>query len=256
MHVDMKRLGLSLSKGLISGMYRGDMPISFKSSQKIWKLAETRGIEMTNHVQPVTPTIAQEEEPVAPVEPEETEEEVLARISETFTLLEIFTEDVIYRDTNSIIISGPPGVGKSYPTMEALRVSEKEYKVVTGSGSAPGLYRALFEMSNGGILLIDDCDAMYADLDCLNLLKGALDSTETRWVSWQKQSKWLEEGGIPRTFEFNGKVIFITNRDFDHMVERDTKISEHIKALRSRLFYFSMGIQSRRDTLLRVKDKS
>lgn len=187
----------------------------------------------------------------------ETMDAIHARILHTFKVLEKVAHGVINGHIKSAIVSGAPGCGKTYTLDEALTaasyVEKIRYQSVKGSMSAIGLYRALFECSQeGDVLVIDDCDSIFGDIDALNLLKAALDTGKTRKVHWNKESRVLNEEGIPRSFEFKGAVVFITNIDFAKEIERETKMAPHYDALLSRSLYLDLGIHSKREVLVRI----
>lgn len=83
----------------------------------------------------------------------------------------------------------------------------KVYISIKGNSTAKGLYRTLFE-NNGRIIVYDDCDAVLKDDKALCILKGALDSYGRRHIAWNADLKDLD---LPRSFEFTGRVIFISN---------------------------------------------
>ena len=97
---------------------------------------------------------------------------------------------------------------------------KKNFVVVKGFSTAKGLFKLLYE-NKDSIVVFDDCDSILKDPDALNLLKGALDSYDKRFISWNTNSV---DDNLPRTFQFTGGVIFISNLTQD-------KISQ---ALRSR----------------------
>jgi hypothetical protein len=57
--------------------------------------------------------------------------------------------------------------------------------------------------------VFDDCDSILTDSDAVNLLKGALDSYDTRIISWNSTRP---DEDLPRSFQFTGGVVFISNR--------------------------------------------
>ena len=69
------------------------------------------------------------------------------------------------------------------------------------------MYRILFENQNS-IVVFDDCDSILKDPDALNLLKGALDSYDRRYITWNTS---INDDGLPRSFEFKGGVVFVSN---------------------------------------------
>ena len=194
-----------------------------------------------------------------PVHPPDFEsmDEIAKRINETFDVLESVGRGVINGEIKAAIVSGAAGVGKTYTLEkvldEAKNAGEIEYTSIKGSMSAIGLYRTLFECSDlGKVLVLDDCDTIFWDLDALNLLKASLDTSKNRRVHWNKESRVLADEGIPRDFEFNGAVIFITNTDFDFEIARETKLAPHFKALMSRCLYVDMGIHTKREVFVRI----
>jgi hypothetical protein len=64
-----------------------------------------------------------------------------------------------------------------------------------------------------------------------------------------------DEGGdkLPRSFEFEGTIIFITNQDFDYLIEKGSKLAPHLAALTSRSMYLDMKMHSKRDYIVRIK---
>ena len=153
----------------------------------------------------------------------ETEVEAMNRIASRFSVLDEMSKACIQGDIRAMIVSGPPGVGKSHGVnlqMEKASMFDKlagkkvRFEVVKGAMSGIGLFAILYKYSDSkNVLVFDDCD-IWEDPDALNVLKGALDSGKTRRISWNKDSRILREEGIPNTFNFNGSVIFITNLNF------------------------------------------
>ena len=169
-------------------------------------------------------------------------------INERFEFLEMLVEMVAKGDSLALTVVGQGGLGKSWTVFEtlekcglqnfdnlvAMRVAEAEaasdekslegidlsdasmgvskfgtYKLIKGHSSPKGLYRILWE-NHGGVLVFDDCDSIQKDMTSLNLLKAALDTTgERRIISWASESPI--DDGLPRSFEFQGRVIFISN---------------------------------------------
>jgi len=179
------------------------------------------------------------------------------RIRNTFTVLNKVAQGIINGHIRSAIVSGASGCGKTYTLETALMQAEEQerirYQSVKGAMSAIGLYRQLFECSEPeNVLVIDDCDSIFSDLDALNLLKASLDTGKHRKVHWNKESRVLDGEGVPRSFEFNGAVVFITNIDFTREIEAEKKMSPHYKALLSRCLYVDLGIHNRREILVRI----
>jgi hypothetical protein len=132
----------------------------------------------------------------------------------------------------SAVITGEGGLGKTYTVTKTLAahgykdISElaefqvgsvintsKCFMMVKGYSTAKGLYRTLFE-NQKSVIVFDDCDAVLKDPVALNLLKGALDSYGKRIISWNADMK---DDDLPRSFSFEGRVIFISNMDQDRI---------------------------------------
>lgn len=189
--------------------------------------------------------------------PTESVAEIDQRIRSTFEVLGQIAQGVISGYVRSVIVSGAAGCGKTYTLETALADAEERgdirYQSVRGSSSAIGLYRLLFDASEtGNVLLLDDLDSIFSDLDSLNLLKAALDSGTTRRIHWNKESRVLDGEGVPRSFEFNGSIVFITNIDFTSEIEAGKKMSPHYEALLSRCLYLDMAIHNRREIMVRI----
>ena len=121
---------------------------------------------------------------------------------------------------NSVIITGPGGLGKSHTVMSTLvsmglkdasgfdvESTDRSFRVIKGYSTAKGLYRELFANRNS-VIVFDDCDSVLKDPVALNLLKGALDSYDRRIISWNAD---IRDDDLPRSFQFDGRVIFISN---------------------------------------------
>ena len=156
----------------------------------------------------------------------------------------------------SAVVTGSGGLGKTYTVVKTLEsngytdVSDlasfevgttirksKSFTMVKGYSTAKGLYRTLFE-NNGSVIVFDDCDAVLKDPVALNLLKGALDSYGKRIISWNADMK---DEDLPRSFNFEGRVIFISNLGQD-------KIDQAIRS-RSMMIDLSMTTDQKIDRM-------
>jgi hypothetical protein len=190
---------------------------------------------------------------------EESDDEVIERIRERFDMLKDMTKAVKKGAVRAMIVSGPPGVGKShgveevlerYDTVAALGGSNK-YTIVKGAMSPIGLYCKLFNYADkDNVIVFDDCDAIFEEPLALNILKAALDSKKKRYIHWNTDSFKLRNEGVPDSFEFKGSAIFITNLDFHDV--KSKKIRSHLEALESRCHYMDLTIHSERDKMLRI----
>ncbi len=197
----------------------------------------------------------------AEIAPTQTDEERIAEIAERFEILTDMTKAAISGDIRAMIVSGPPGVGKSFSVEREVekaclfdQVAGKKLRaeVVKGSATPIGLYQTLYKYSDANCMVVfDDCDSILVDDVSLNLLKGALDSGKKRKISWLAESSTLRREGIPDQFEFRGSVIFITNLKFDNM--KSQKLKDHLEALQSRCHYLDLTLDSMRDKVLRIR---
>jgi hypothetical protein len=204
-----------------------------------------------------------EQEPVVKDLKGVSDEEIMERLRERFTILDDMTRAVKKGDVRAMIVTGPPGVGKSFGVEKVLAKHDvfadvaqneklKKYEVVKGAMSAIGLYKKLFEFSDKkNILVFDDCDSVLLDDLSLNILKAALDSSKKRTIHWNTDSRLLRSEGVPNSFEFKGGAIFITNIKFDNV--RSKKLRDHLEALESRCHYLDLTIDTEREKILRIK---
>jgi len=209
--------------------------------------------------------VSEGEPMLAPVVAKETsvdsDEVVMERIRERFQILDEMTTAATNGDIRAMIVSGPPGVGKSFGVEKIVekatlfdQIAGKRLRaeVIKGSTSALGLYCQLYKYSDENcVLVFDDCDSILLDDVALNLLKGALDSGKKRKISWLADSHMLRREGVPDQFEFKGSVIFITNLKFDTM--KSQKLRDHLDALQSRCHYLDLTLDTMRDKVLRIK---
>ena len=217
-----------------------------------------RDLEYVNGVDPVQDNTVHFEKTVSVVE---SDEQAMDRIRERFDILHEMTKATVTGDIRAMIVSGPPGVGKSYGVeteiekaclFDKLAGKRLRAEVVKGSATPIGLYQTLYKYSDSNcVIVFDDCDSILLDDVALNLLKGALDSGKKRVISWLSESSALRREGIPDRFEFKGSVIFITNLKFDKM--KSQKLRDHLDALQSRCHYLDLTLDSQRDKLLRIK---
>ena len=171
-------------------------------------------------------------------------------INQRFTFVEKLVTMVCKGIQPSAIITGAGGLGKTFTVMKTLQDNgisnladivnrtqidervdmSKAYVMVKGYSTAKGLYRTLFE-NNKATIIFDDCDSILKDAVALNLLKGALDSYGKRVISWNAES-FMGGDDLPKNFEFEGRIIFISNMDQDNIDQ----------AIRSRSMVISLSM--------------
>ena len=233
------------SKGLFVTVEGG--PLGFPNRNLRVLLDDERDVEYTGIVD-------------QPEMPEETDAEAMDRIAGRFKILDDMSDAVANGVVRGLIISGPPGVGKSfgvekvldeYDAMSKLSGEGTRTEIVKGSMTPIGLFQTLYHNSSeGNILVFDDCDSVLFDEVCLNMLKATLDSGKKRTITWKAESSTLRREGIPERFDFRGGCIFITNVNFENV--KSKKIKDHLAALMSRCHYIDLEMDSERDRFLRI----
>lgn len=160
-------------------------------------------------------------------------------VEKRFEMMVEVTEMVLSGEQRAELIIGNGGSGKTYTIFEVLQAqglepveidaaSEEEsdeseeghvaqqddtgkYLKITGAMSPVGLYRTLYEHSKA-ILVFDDCDSVFSNQNSVNILKAVLDTSGNGTVTWA--SPGIERAGLPSSFRFEGKVIFISNKKY------------------------------------------
>jgi hypothetical protein len=198
--------------------------------------------------------------PILAEEDKRSDADIEEAIDERFAALDRMAFGVAEGKYHALIASGNPGIGKTYTLEYILEGAAHEGKitltVVHGFVRATGLYRLLWETRESkSVLLLDDSDSVFDDEISLNLLKGALDSTKRRNISWRSEKVFETDGGeeIPNNFDYNGSVVFITNKDFDREIQRENKIKPHLEALVSRSYYLDLNLAFPRELMIRIK---
>lgn len=187
------------------------------------------------------------------------DEDIKNEIREKFLTFSELAEAVVLGNRRGMIVNGPPGSGKTY-TVDSLKkqmTSAQRKLVRTNSGDISGvkLYCELYQAREKGLLIFDDCDGVFADPVKLNLLKAALDTKKTRNICWLKASKALiDDDGkeVPTSFDFEGRILFMTNVDMDKVAAGDNERARHMEALLERTGYMSLGLHSKHRRMLRV----
>jgi len=135
----------------------------------------------------------------------------------------------------SLLVFGGPGIGKSYTVEEELKKQGVDFTIISGKTTPVGVYRTLF-LNRKRMIVFDDSDSVFNDQDSRNLIKAALDSKKVKELSWisnrttnvtsmskdEREAFTVEVEGIlkaggdesvklPSSFEYTGKIIFISN---------------------------------------------
>lgn len=189
----------------------------------------------------------------------ESDEDLDQRIIETYESLDTLIEAVAGNKVNSLIVSGSAGLGKSFEVNKVLnRINGGEYGYVFSRGylKATGLFRLLWENRHPGMtIVLDDVDSIMGDEVALNILKSALELKPSRLVGWGSEKEFLSDDGevIPRYFQYEGNIIFLTNLNFSEMASGSTKNAPHLAALESRSLVLDLKIKTKREFIAKIK---
>lgn len=195
-----------------------------------------------------------------PVNGRETDEQIEKKIAARFRVLDRLVDACIRGSARSLIVSGPAGLGKSFAVEQKIAAFDPDNinsGIVKGYVRATGLFQLAWKFrGKGQVLVLDDADNIFFDETSLSLLKALCDTTESRRVSWMTQAKFFDEetgDQLPKSFLFEGTIIFITNHDFDAMIGRGHKLKPHFEALISRSHYIDLALKKQRDFLVRIR---
>lgn len=194
------------------------------------------------------------------VETHETDAQIEKKLADRFLILDTLTKAAIDGQAKAVIISGPTGLGKSYAVEQAINEFDPKgeyHTFVKGYVRATGLYKILHQYRHpDNLIIFDDADTIFFDDTSLNMIKAVCDTCDKRTVSYLSEYILTDdETGLPlpKRFEFEGKIIFITNYDFDAMIAKAHKLSPHLAALVSRAHYVDLAMKTRRDYIIRIK---
>lgn len=160
-----------------------------------------------------------------------------ARYKSAETYIENMSKGII----TSLIINGPPGLGKTYSVEQYLKkYTTNKHSVYAGHMSMLSLYGTLYKhRKSGEIVVLDDIDSVLKDIAGVNLLKAAMDTKNTRNISWESTSKMLDVLNIPTSFKFEGSVILISNIRARNA--GDKALNSHLNALKDRSYSISIA---------------
>ncbi len=157
-------------------------------------------------------------------------------LEENYANVEKYIQGICKGEFRSVIVNGPPGVGKSYSVDTYLQQYAKEdsYKVAAGHMTPLSLYGNLYQYRNvGDVLVLDDIGSVFSKIEGINLLKAAMDTKPVRRISWESSSTVVMNLGLPPHFEFKGSIVLISNIGF---VQKKGKMQEHLDALKDRSY--------------------
>lgn len=193
--------------------------------------------------------------------PDESDDDIRKKLSERFAILDIMTREAIESNVTAMIVSGPGGVGKTFTidsVLDEWDPTREKYTRSAGYMRATGLFKKLYKhRAKGELILLDDMDSIFYDDTSLNFLKVACDTTKKREITYAAETKLVDESTgevIPNRFTYNGTMIFITNLDFDALIDKGTKLAPHLEALITRSHYIDLMMKTKRDYLIHIFD--
>jgi len=179
-----------------------------------------------------------------------------------FNNLERLTKMVGKGIQPSLVITGSAGTGKTFlvkNTLTKMGLTESnEFVHFKGRATAAGLFVTLYDNCDK-IIVLDDCDSVFKDPDAVNMLKAALDSYDTRNISYITSKPLKDQFGthLPRSFEFTGKIIFISNLDQSTLDEaiRSRSFVSDISMTTEQMFMRIEGLMEKMEDKIPTKAK-
>jgi len=169
---------------------------------------------------------------------------IVRRVNDRFETIQKVSEVFVTGNSaqKGLLVSGDAGTGKSHWIKQAFiktgttgRVDYQKSKSFT----AAALYAKLWENSQkGDVVVFDDCSLSSMTGENFRKLtdffKGALELTSgPRMLGYEAatQNALFKELGVPREFDFQGSIIWITNTSFDKL---NKKFGDHWDAIERR----------------------
>ena len=179
-----------------------------------------------------------------------------------FNNLERLTKMVGKGIQPSLVITGSAGTGKTFLVKDTLTkmglTESNEFVHFKGRATAAGLFVTLYDNCDK-IIVLDDCDSVFKDPDAVNMLKAALDSYDTRNISYITSKPLKDQFGthLPRSFEFTGKIIFISNLDQSTLDEaiRSRSFVSDISMTTEQMFMRIEGLMEKMENKIPTKAK-
>lgn len=114
-------------------------------------------------------------------------------------------------DLDLVLLVGRPGTGKSWRIRNAMdrEAGAGGHLYVEGHAQPFGIYRGLWEHRDRPVVL-DDVDRLYANPDCVRLLKPLCEAHIPKRLSWLSNATRVEDGP-PARFETSSPVLLVAN---------------------------------------------
>jgi hypothetical protein len=137
----------------------------------------------------------------------------------TYAQLNLYLGKFSAGELGLVLLLGRHGTGKSESVKRALSVPDAATPLAENAPNTPlyieghmqpfGLYRQLWDKRNQAIVL-DDLDRLYADSDCVRLLKPLCNTVKHKRLHWLTNLT-MNDGAIPSSFTTSSNVILIAN---------------------------------------------
>ncbi len=130
----------------------------------------------------------------------------------TYEELDLYVEKVVDGPLDLLLLIGRHGTGKSERVKRLLEVCgypADSTLYVEGHAQPFGIYRGLWSHRDQPVVL-DDVDRIYANADCVRLLKPLCDTRAVKRISWLTNAT-MNGSGPPPAFETRSPVILIAN---------------------------------------------
>jgi len=150
----------------------------------------------------------------------------------------------------SLIVNGPPGLGKTYSVESYLaKYARSRFTVFAGHMSILSLYGTLCHYrAKGDVVVLDDIDSVLKEIHGINILKAAMDTKSKRRICWESTTHLLRVMGVPSAFDYEGSIIMISN-----IRERsEKKVAAHLQALKDRAFSITVADSTRESQFRQV----
>ncbi len=171
-------------------------------------------------------------------------------LEDRYAATETYIKQLCHGKLGSLIVNGPPGLGKTYSVETYLsKYARSKFTVFAGHMSILALYGTLYHYrSKGDVVVLDDIDSVLKEVHGINILKAAMDTKAKRNISWESTTHLLSAMGVPTSFNYEGSVIMISN-----IKERaEKRIASHLQALKDRAFSITVSDSSKESQFRQV----
>jgi hypothetical protein len=201
-----------------------------------------------SRVQSVVPgaDLVSEEEPICPSIYGAAIVKEVAKVKNLHDLTRSQVECVVKNNQCGLILKGTPGLGKTFIVKDVLTsqgfIEYVDYVIIKGHITGAKLYQVLWKFrQKGKIVVLDDCDTLFADDIGLTVLKAALDPDVTT-VSYETTRVPIFNGVETPSFNYEGTLIVCTNVNLrtGNLGRRST----HLSAIHSRALVWPVLMSS------------